>query len=336
MSQEPTEERLSGTMVGGLQGVAAVLGTLSTTLSILGLGSLLVAIILLIVASDLWFYSVVLAIVGAVLLLAALFISFQTVKAAVTSRRGRYSTNTIIMAVAFIGIAAVVSFLAFENSVRVDVTATNQFTMAPQTKEILKDLGEDIEVRAFFVPARGEQEQVFFQLLRNQIEDFSREFKARSGKFSYEFLDPIVERLVAEQYEATSYPTVIFESQTSKKRHEVSYTDYLQQYGRTGRLPSVEQEFVTALLIVTGQQQKKVYFLQGHEERDIFDVSPGTVAMGLASDAMRNENYATEGVSLFLEDSRVKLVPDEGSPEPDVPGGQHAGDSRTPAGFPGR
>ena len=288
---------------------------MSTTFSLAGAIALLLAIILLIVAFDLKLYSFILLGVAAVLLLASAAISFQTMKEAVTSRRGKYSTNTAVMVTAFVGLVAVANFLAIENFHRMDVTATSQFSMAPQTKEILKNLDRPIKATAFFLPGRSEQEDIFLEVLRGQVDDFLREFEARSGKFSSEFVDPVVERLVAEELNATTYPTIVFVStdpadDTQKKRHEVNLSSVLS----TGRLPSLEQDFVTAMLIVTGQEQKKVFFLAGHEERDIFNPQRGTDGFGVAYEAIGSENYVVNTVSLFQESEEVKLFPE---PDPE-------------------
>ncbi len=312
--QDPVEDKLSGTLLGGFQGVSRALGPLSTTFSLAGAVALLLAIILLIVAYDLKVYSFILLGVAAVLLLASAIISFQTVKEAVTSRRGKYGTNTAIMVTAFIGLVAVANFLAVENFSRMDVTATSQFSMAPQTKEILKNLDRPIRATAFFLPGRTAEEDVFLEVLRGQADDFLREFEARAGDFSYEFVDPVIERLVAEELDATIYPTIVFVSNPDdadqRKRHEVNLNSFLT----SGRLPSLEQDFVTALLIVTGQEQKEIYFLAGHEEKDVFNAQRGTDGLGIAREAIRSENYAVNIVSLFQENELVKLFPE---PDPE-------------------
>ena len=283
----PDEERLSGTLFSSLQNLANDLGWLSGVFVLVGIASLVLGIILLIFISDLRLYSYIIMGAGAGLLLISLTISFQTVSRVVTGRRGRYSTNTIIMIIAFIGIAAVVNFLAFENSARMDVTALKQFSLAPRTVDLLKNLNEPVEAKAFFGPAGSPQEEAF----QNQIENLLHEFKIRSNKFSYEFVDPDANPLIAREYEITRdrYGTVAFESMESKKRHHV--------------FPSfaLEQGFVTGLLIITGQEQKHVYFLTGHGERDIQNLEPDTEGFGLGHNGIVNENYSVSPLNLLIK-----------------------------------
>ncbi len=319
MSQEPhpepqqDEERLSRTLFGslreGLRGLASRLRPrpyqegpqpegpggpiygISTVLTLAGIACLVLGLVLLIFISDLRIYSYIILGIGGALILASMVISFRTVSRAVTGRRGRYSTNTTVMVVAFVGIVAVANFLAFENSTRMDVTATKQFSLAPRTVGLLKDLKEPIEAKAFFGPTGSPEEGAF----RGQVDNLLHEFKARSEKFSYEFLDPDVDPLTAREYGITRYGTVVFEGMESKKRHQVSPS------------AALEQEFVTGLLIVTGQEQKYVYFLTGHGERDIQNFDRDTEGFGLAHDGITSENYAVSPLDLLITCDRRDL-----------------------------
>ena len=296
MSQEPVEpertqeeEKLSGTVLGTLQNVAAALGGLSTTFASVGIISLVLGLILLLFVSDLRAYGYITLIIGGVLILASLTISFRTVKAVLRGRRGRYSTNTVVMIVAFVGIAAVVGFLAFENKHREDVTSNKQFSLFPRTEDILKDLKEPIEVRAFFVPGRNPQEVALLELVRSEVDDILHEFDVRSGKFSYEFVDPVESPDTAQDFGVTPpFPSIVFRAEDSEKTHKITPTRFL------------EQDFVTALLIVTGKEQKRVYFVTGHDERRIEDFEPGSEGYGFAHDAIRSENYFVSTLNLNL------------------------------------
>ena len=293
--EEPVDEELSGTLFGSIQRAAATLGGLSTTLAAVGVFAITLGVVLLIFLADLRLYGYIVLIAGGAGVLLAMLISFQAVARAVTSTRGRYGTNTALMIVAFVGIAAVVNFLAFENSARVDVTATKQFSLAPRTLALLENLDKDLEAKAFFVPGRNIQEELALQALIAQTEDFLREFEARSGRFEYEFIDPVVEPLTANEYNATSFPLLVLEDLESGRRHHLTPTFAL------------EQDLVTALLIVTGQEQKQVYFLSGHGESDPLNEQRDTEGFGLARRGIESENYAVSTLNLSFADDRQVL-----------------------------
>lgn len=288
MSQRPPEEKLSGTLFQSLANIASHLAGLSTGFTLAGIASLVLGSILVIFLPDLDTYGFILLIIGSALLAIAVFASYRTVRRAVTGRRGRYTTNTAIMVIAFLGIAGVANFLAFENTARIDVTSTKQFSLAPRTVELLDSLEENIDAKAFFGPAGSPEEEA----VQGQIDDLLHEFKVRSDKFDYEFVDPDLNPLTTRDYEVTRYGTIVFETVDSKKRQHVLSSSTL------------EQDFVTGILIITGTEQKQVYFLTGHGERDISNVQLGTDGFGIAHDGILRENYAVSPRNLLVSCSR--------------------------------
>ena len=297
----PEEEKLSrtltGTLAGSLQGLASGLGGLSSALGGGGIVGIVVGIVLLIFISDLKIYAQIIMGLGGGALALSMAISYRTVGRAVTGRQGRYSVNTVIMVTAFIGIAGVLYFIAFENTKRLDVTATNQFSLASRTIDLLENLDEKVEARAFFVPGRSLAEAANLEVMQREVRDLLREFDIRTGKFSYEFIDPVVDPLVATEYEITEYPTVAFESMESERRHKMVLTTR-----------ALEADFVTGLLIVTGQEQKQVYALEGHGERLMRNVEEDK-HLGLALGGILRENYAFSTVNLSSTEGKETLVP---------------------------
>ena len=177
--EEEPQEYVSATLLGGLYQAAQGLGRLSSVL--FGGGLLAVALggIVYLLIEDLRPYGAILLGAGAVLLLAAMAASWSAVRSTLVARRGRYGINTVVMVASFVGIAAIGNFLAFEYTTRLDVTATNQFSLAARTKTLLKGLDEPVKARAFFVEEDPAQALRF-----ESVENMLREFKARSGRFA--------------------------------------------------------------------------------------------------------------------------------------------------------
>ena len=298
MSQQRPEpkEQLSGTLFSGVQGLARALGGLSTTFALAGILSLIVAVLLFIFISDLNLYAYIILGIGGALVLMSLAVSIGTVSRAVTSRRGRYGANTAIMIVAFIALVGVGNFLAFEDTARkrMDVTATRQFSLAPRTEDLLKDLNDKIEAKAFFRPATtlGEQRD------RDQVNGLLEEFEVRTDDFSFEFVDPDLDPLTAREYGVTAYSNIVFEHKDTKRKYQVSPSQFL------------EQDFVTALLTVTGKEQKRVYFLTGHGERESKNFEDTTAGFGLARQETANEFYFVDEIDLNTDQGKGKLEKD--------------------------
>lgn len=88
--------------------------------------------------------------IGAALVLLVAISYFSQVIAAFFSRTGRYGVNTVVMTAAFIGLVVLINYVAFENHFRADTTATNQFSLANRTKDLLDDLDRPINVIAYY------------------------------------------------------------------------------------------------------------------------------------------------------------------------------------------
>ena len=294
MSQQPTDtnERLSGTLLGGIRNLLESLHDLSAPFAIAGFIGLIVGLVFWGLIPDLRVFAYLLLGLGGGLLIVSMTISFRSVGRAATSRPGRYGVNTAIMIAAFLAIAGLVNFLAFENVERIDVTATRQFDLAPRTQQLLDNLAEPVEARVFFPSLDGiRDESVRRQVAasQSQVEDVLQEFEAQTGSFSYEFIDPDREPEVAREYGLQDYGNTVFTSVDSQRNHQVAFSEFL------------EQDFVTALLIVTGEEQKQVYFLSGHDEKSIFNREEGSAeGFATASTHVQRENYGVSTLNLSL------------------------------------
>ena len=206
---------------------------------------------------------------------------------AIIGKRGRYGTNTAILIVAFIGVLLLMDVVAFRVSqrstwARADVTATKQFSLADQTRDILRDLPEPVEAIAFFVPGDPTQEQ-----FRQDAEDLLAEFERRSTDFDYRFVDPDRNPGEATRFGVRQYPTIAF------------FGTHSQRVSQVGAPRFQERDFATALLIATGVERKQLYVLTGHGERDAEDFDPGSEGFGFAIEGLFGDNYAVEILSLL-------------------------------------
>ena len=281
--EDPTQEQVSGTLASNLlRGLSRGRG-ISAIAAGLGVIALVIGVVLLALSEELDGTAYTSMIAGLILLLVALLTSLEPVLHAITGKRGRYGTNTAIMVVAFGALILSADVLAFRNPERFDITATKQFSLADQTLKLLRELEEPVQAMAFFPPGDFSSEP-----FRQPAEDLLDEFKRRSGgKFDYEFIDPDREPTTARLFGITQYPTIAFVGATSNRLSHV-LAPQIQERG-----------FATAILIATGKEQKLLYFLTGHGERDPEDFDPGTEGFGLAIDALFADNYAIAPRSLI-------------------------------------
>jgi len=265
---------------------------LAIPLGVTGLIALVLALMIWLLTRELDLRLEALLGVGAVLVLLSIAGRPQTFVAALTGRTARYGSNAGVAVVAFLGILVLANFLADRHHRRLDLTETGEYTLSPQTIQILSGLDEPVKVTAFF--AEGDYWE-------QDLKDLLTEYSYRTDKISYEFVDPDLDPFVAQQYEIASYGTIVFES--SGRRQDIFTVD--------------EQEITGAILKVSRESQKVVYFLMGHGERD----ASGYDETGYSGvrDYLEKDNYIVNTLHLAISstvpsDASVLIVAAPQSP----------------------
>lgn len=255
-------------------GVVALLAGLLTTLLVRALES-----------TGTW-----LASAGLGLLLLALLDTLRRSNSPAARRRRKYGLNVALMLATFIAILGVVNFLALRSDVRFDTTFSQQFTLAEQTRTVLDGLEHRVEATAFFVD-RFEDVNQLQGALRDRTENLLREFeRIAPGSFSYRFVDPETDPVLAGEKGIDRYPGVLFESEETNARYFAPAAS------------NVEQAFLTGLLVASGVDQKTVYVLTGHGELDVADAAVASNrGFALAVEGLRNDSYRVVPLNLQAE-----------------------------------
>ncbi len=193
------------------------------------------------------------------------------VRRVMAGRTAVYGSNTVLMSVAFLGILVLINLLVARHPQRLDVTADKRFTLSPQTIQILEGLKEPIKITMFF--SRGDSRQ-------EDVKNLLKEYTAHTDMLTYEFVDPDERPALARQYGITSYGTLVFER--GDKRQTSFSTD--------------EQGLTSAILKVSRDEVKVVYFVTGHKERD----PNGYDANGYSrmKQALEKDNYEVKLLNL--------------------------------------
>lgn len=190
------------------------------------------------------------------------------------TRLGTIAASTVLVV---LGILVAVNYLASRRNIRWDLTAAGQYSLSEQTKQILRKLEAPLHMRVFDRPTE-------FDRFRERL----NEYEYVSDKVSVEYIDVDREPARARQYEVTTYGTVVMEYQ-----------------GRTERVTSSEEQQLTNGLIklITGEE-RTVYLIQGHGEKDPTGTERDSYNR-VAAD-LRSENFKVETLVLAQEGS----VPD--------------------------
>jgi ABC-type uncharacterized transport system involved in gliding motility auxiliary subunit len=193
-------------------------------------------------------------------------------------RQTRLGTLTVASILIVLGILVAINYLGTRQSKRWDLTSAREFTLSDQTANVLRTLDAPLKVVVF---EKSQEMQKF----RDRV----AEYAGASKKVSEEFVDPDLKPAVAKQYQIQSYGTVVFEYK-----------------GRTERVVGdSEQDLTNGIIKVVSGSKKKLYFTQGHGERD--PNSSERIGYAAIKGALERENYGVERLPLI----QAGAVPDD-------------------------
>lgn len=214
------------------------------------------------------------AAIGVIFLVYALLERPKAVRASVTGREVRYGGNTLVMTAAFIGILALINVLSARYTYSWDLTENKDFSISPQTIQVVQGLSAPVKVTAFYQQGQAGQEE---------LQDLLKSYQKYSDKIGYEFVDPVLKPGVARDYGVESYGTTVVEA--NGQRQNVSGAN--------------EADLTSALVKLQRGAPKKIAWVTGHGELDT-----GSTDRGGASEAKRlieQENYKIDSLTLLSQ-----------------------------------
>lgn len=232
-----------------------------------------------------------LAIAGGLLIIVGLAANYRLIMETLGKRSTKYASNYVISVVLVIGLVAGVNYLGQRHVKRFDLTGIGRYSLAPQTEQILSKLDRDLEVKAFFPD--GDYPP---------LKELLTSYRTKSRHLRYEFIDPDRQPELAKQNDVTAYGTFSNPFTGSKMKFGtvvVVYGDRKEKIEK--RSEEVREEDLTnAIIKVQRSEAKKVYFVQGHGEKDPADSERGgytEAKKGLEEQGFKVEtvNLATEG-----------------------------------------
>ena len=227
-----------------------------------------------------WTWYSRLAIAGLVCTLLYILSQWREMARAFSSRGARLGTLAIASIVVVLAILVAINYLSSRHNKRWDLTAAKEFTLSEQSRKVLQSLERPLRIKVF----AGTED---FQRFRDRLDQFTY----ASSQVQVEYIDAVKRPSLANQYKVEALGTVIIEYD-----------------GRVERVTSEgEQELINGLVKAVEGKQHKVYFVQGHGERDP-DASdrPGYSAI---KSALGSDNYTVEKLVL----AQQKEVPADAS-----------------------
>jgi ABC-type uncharacterized transport system involved in gliding motility auxiliary subunit len=159
-------------------------------------------------------------------------------------RSTQAGTNAILATLAVLTILGLINFLGTRYHLRTDLTETQLFTLAPQSKELLRNLPQPMKVWLFTRDQNYQDQEL--------LENYSRQ----SPNFKYEYVDPQARPGLAEKFGVKDFGEVYLEFENKHQLVQtVNDNERLSEIRLTNRLQQI-----------ISNNTAKVYFLQGHGE----------------------------------------------------------------------
>lgn len=189
----------------------------------------------------------------------------------------KYGSNAFVSVLIFLGILAVANFLSNKYRHRFDMTEGGVRSLSNETVGLLKEMKKDVKMVAFYR-----------QNERSRIEPLLEDYAYHTKRVSYEIVDPDKNPARAKRYNIRQYRTTVLEC--GEREERVIAED--------------EKVLTNALIKVTRDREKVVYFLTGHGENELN--GRDREGMGVAKDRIQELNYVVRDSFLL---ARTPVMP---------------------------
>ncbi len=229
----------------------------------------------------------VLLILGVAALVVYIALNLSSLKKGFRRKSFLYSSNLALVIVLVLGIVVLANYFLSRHHLRVDFTEAKLHSLSDQTVQVLKSLKKEIQVKGFFRESNSS---------RARMEDLLKTYGYHSSKLKYEFIDPDKNPALVKAYNVTQDGTSVLESA-----------------GQDNRITtSTEEDLTNAIIKVTRESKKVIYFLEGHGEAGIEETAD--VGYSFARDELAKLSYEVKKLSLavsetFPADCAVLIVP---------------------------
>lgn len=212
---------------------------------------------------------------GVLALAAHIALNLGTLKQSFRRRSFLYSGNLLLVILLVLGIIVLANYFLSKHNYRMDFTEAKIHSLSDQSVTVLKNLKIDISFKCFFREA---------SYGRGTMERLLKIYAYHSPRIKFEFIDPDKNPGLVRRYDVTQDGTTIIEA--GDKESRITSTS--------------EEDITNALIKVTREEKKVIYFVEGHGEDTIED--SGDNGYSTARTELEKLGYEVKGQTLALAD----------------------------------
>ncbi|MBN2135575.1 MAG: GldG family protein [Acidobacteria bacterium] len=207
-------------------------------------------------------------------------------------KQTRYALSFVLTLLITAGICIFVYLISLNNDSQIDTTPNKKFSLSPQTIQILENLKTDVTVYGFY----GTYEDRF-TLSRQGMDDILEQYTLYGNKFRYRLYNINKEPDIAQKYKISIPGQMIVTSMNGKG------TDGKPEE-KTELVAEISEEKITnAIIRVSREKAKKIYFLTGHGEHEL--ISQQAAGLALLDLYLKNQLFETLPLNLSLADGII-------------------------------
>jgi ABC-type uncharacterized transport system involved in gliding motility auxiliary subunit len=188
-------------------------------------------------------------------------------------RSTQAGTNALFATLSVLTLLGLINFLGARYYLRTDLTETQLFSLAPQTRELVRTLKQPAKVWVFDVI----QNPSDLDLLEN--------YRRQNSKFEFEYVDQQARPGLAREFGVKEQGEVYLEANNQRK--------LVQTLNQRERLSEIR--LTSRLQQITSGKPVKAYFLQGHGESQL---TTGENSISEATKALNDKGFTTEALNL--------------------------------------
>ena len=228
---------------------------------------------------------------GVACLLGAIFRDIKFFIELSGQRTTKHGMNMGVLVLLVVVILVGVNYVfGFRHVKKLDYTKEGLHSLADQTKTVLNNLDSDLVVKAFF-----DDNDQSASSAHQRFKEVAELFGAQSPKVKVSYLNPIHMPEEAKALEVNSKAEISLEYKGRKNKFE----DF------------TEQGFTNAIIKVTRDKNKIIYFVTGHGERDLSGTEPTDLSnfkkyLGEASYDVKTLNFVEK--QAVPDDAAVVIV----------------------------